>query len=125
VATEDTVPVTLAQDSPLWLALRWQADQPPQANYRLSLRLFDAEGNQVWQQDGGLVDDLNRPTSQWQPGQPGQGAESFHTLALPGDLSPGEYELRLIVYDESTLTPTVQVGVWTPELPLARLRIEG
>jgi len=107
-----------ADAGPLWLALRWQADQTPKANYRLSLRLFDAAGANVWQADSSLVDDLNRPTSQWQPSQV---AESYHTLALPPDLPQGLYELRAIVYDETTLTPIVQVGIWTPEIVLGRV----
>jgi 4-amino-4-deoxy-L-arabinose transferase-like glycosyltransferase len=108
-----------ADDKPAWLALRWQAEQAPKANYRLSLRLFDAAGATIWQQDAPLVDDLNRPTSQWQPGQV---VESYHTLALPPELPPGQYELRAIVYDETTLTPIVQVGVWTPEIVLAQVQ---
>jgi hypothetical protein len=108
-----------AGDGPAWLALRWEAEQPPMGDYRLSLRLFDTAGATAWQQDAPLVDDLNQPTSLWQPGDV---AESYHTLALPGDLPPGEYELRAIVYDETTLTPIVQVDVWTPEILLAKVQ---
>ena len=115
----DGVPAADARRSgagPLWLVLRWQTDQLPKANYHLSLRLFDAAGTAVWQADSSLVDDVNRPTSQWQPGQV---VESYHTLDLPPQLPPGRYELRAIVYDETTLTPIVQVGIWTPEIVLA------
>lgn len=115
IATQTPLP---AGAGPLWLTLRWQADQQPKANYRLSLRLFDNAGATVWQVDSSLVDDLNRPTGQWQPGQ---AAESYHTLTLPPDLPAGLYELRAIVYDETTLTPIVQVGVWTPEIGLAQV----
>ncbi len=108
-----------AGEEPGWLVLRWQAEQAPKANYRLSLRLIDAAGSTAWQQDSALVDDLNRPTSQWQGGQV---VESYHTLALPSDLPPGAYELRAIVYDEVTLTPIVQVGVWTPEITVAAIQ---
>ena len=40
----------------------------------------------------------------------------FH-LEFPDDLLPGEFELRLIVYNMST----VEIDVWEPELVLARL----
>lgn len=103
---------------PGWLVLRWQADQPPKGNYRLSLRLIDSMGASAWQQDSSLVDDLNQPTGKWQQGQV---AESYHTLALPGDLPAGDYRLQAIVYDETTLTPIVQVGIWTPEIALAKV----
>lgn len=103
---------------PAWLVLRWKADQLPKADYSLSLRLFDAAGATIWQQDSSLVDDLNRPTSTWEMAEV---VESYHTLALPPDLPAGRYELRAIVYDEVTLTPIVQVGVWTPEIVLAEV----
>ena len=38
---------------------------------------------------------------------------------LPADLQPGEYELRLVVYDTATLKPTVELS----ETTLARLRL--
>jgi hypothetical protein len=117
IAVQAGQPISLGDD-PAWLVLRWVAEQPPKANYRLSLRLMDAGGATVWQQDASLVDDLNQPTSLWQTGQV---VESYHTLALPPDLPAGQYELRAIVYDEGTLTPIVQVGIWTPEITLAQV----
>jgi len=120
LTTQRALPVTSTADSPLWLALRWRADQAPKVDYRASLRLFDAAGSQVFQQDDVMMGAENQPSSQWQPGS---SVESYHLIALPPDLAAGTYELRLIVYDEATLTPTVQVGVWTPEIELAQIEI--
>ncbi len=44
-------------------------------------------------------------------------------LKIPAELSAGEYELRMVVYDFETLVPTVEIGVWEPEVTLARLRL--
>ena len=60
------------------------------------------------------------PTSRWQSGEV---SESLNVFALPQDLTPGDYELRLVVYDDRTQTPTVEVGVWQPEATLARLHV--
>ncbi len=49
--------------------------------------------------------------------------DTVYYLDIPTDLSPGEYELRLIVYDSATLRPTVEPGVWEGEVALARLRL--
>ena len=44
-------------------------------------------------------------------------------LDIPADL-PRDYELRLIVYDAATLSPTVEL-LWEPEVVLARRLVEG
>ncbi|MCY4411435.1 MAG: hypothetical protein OXC27_13305 [Caldilineaceae bacterium] len=49
--------------------------------------------------------------------------DTVYYLDIPTALSPGEYELRLVVYDSATLSPTVQPGVWEGEVALARLRM--
>ena len=50
--------------------------------------------------------------------------DTLHLLEIPAELQPGEYELRLVVYDFETQQPTVELGVWEPEKVLARLRLE-
>ncbi len=49
--------------------------------------------------------------------------DTVNYLDFPTDLSPGENELRLIVYNSATLSPTVEPGVWEGEVALARLRL--
>ena len=44
-------------------------------------------------------------------------------MEIPSDLEPGEYELRLIVYDYQSLKPTVELGVWEPEAVIAKLQV--
>ena len=56
-------------------------------------------------------------------GGPSEQFDTWAHLEIPGDLLPGEYELRLVVYDAETLKPTVELGVWEPERTLARLQV--
>ena len=112
--------LNLGQDRPLWLALRWQTSPGLDIDYSISVRLHDAEGGGVYQKDAVL----------WKPDHTFTGgggpSELFDTLLLldfPADLPPGEYELRLIIYDSETLKPTVELDVWEMEFVLARLRL--
>ena len=104
--------LTLREDRSLWMALRWQLAPGLDIDYAISLRLHDAGGGGVYQKDLAL----------WEPGHPPTGSggptEQFDTLTqldFPADLQPGEYELRLVVYDAETLKPTVELGVWEAE----------
>lgn len=105
----------------LWLALRWRASGQPGGFYRLSFRLHNAGGERVYQLDDGLWNVAGRPAEDWSPGET---TESLHSLALPSDLPAGSYELRLVVYDEPSGTPTVEIGTWRAEVPIARLEIQ-
>ena len=112
--------LTLRENLSLWMALRWQLAPGLDIDYAISVRLHGAEGGGVYQKDLAL----------WEPGRvpaSGEGpSEPFDTLValdLPADLQPGEYELRLVVYDTATLKPTVELGVWESETTLTRLRL--
>ncbi|MFN8441713.1 MAG: hypothetical protein U0175_13120 [Caldilineaceae bacterium] len=105
---------------PLWLVLNWQASEPPKADYALSLRLRSAQGDQVWQQDEQLLSFDGWHTSRWQAGE---ASESMLTLGLPANLPAADYQLVLIVYDQTTLTPTVQAGNWQPEVTLGTIQV--
>ena len=113
-------PIPIQPGESLWTALTWRADQPPAGDYKLSLRLHDAQGGVVHQTDEYIWSFDHAPTGRWQPGE---ASESLSVFTLPQDLAPGDYELRLVVYDDKTQTPTVQVGVWQPETPLATLSV--
>ena len=113
-------PLNLKEGNPFWLALQWQTASELEIDFAISLRVHDAEGNSVFQRDYVL----------WRPdhsstGGGGQSAtfDSLHLIELPADLPPGEYEVRLVVYDTETLKPTVELGVWEPETTIARLQI--
>jgi len=113
-------PIELKKDEPLWVALNWETLPDLEVDFSVSIRLHDRAGEIVFQEDSLLWNPLHRPTSDWTQSV---GIDSLFQISLPPELAPGEYELRLVVYDSETLTPTVQVGVWEPELTLAEVRI--
>ena len=115
-------PIAVRPGESLYTVLAWRADRPPAGDFKYSLRLHDAEGNVAFQTDESLWSFDQAPTSRWRPGE---ASESLIDFELPQDLTPGDYELRLVVYDDKTQTPTVQVGVWQPELILARLQVKA
>ena len=108
---------------PMWVAMRFHEVVDSEISYATSLRLYPVE------QDGGWIYQEDREL--WKPEhltlQPGASAQPLDTLVrlvFPPDLPAGEYELRLVVYDVETLEPVVQVGIWEPELLLARLLLK-
>ena len=115
-------PIAVQPGESLYTVLTWRADRPPVGDFKYSLRLHDAEGGVAFQTDESVWSFDQAPTSRWQPGEV---SESLIDFELPQDLTPGDYELRLVVYDDKTQTPTVQVGVWQPEVTLARLQVKA
>lgn len=116
--------------------LTWKTDKRNETVFAVSFRLYNMKDESVYQQDAVLWNRITGNTSS--RGHP----RLFRTLILfdfvnaapfltynqtvplefPDDLSPGEYELRLIVYDAETLQATVTMGTWEPEVVLARLQ---
>ncbi len=103
-----------------WIALQWRTAPGLEIDYWISLRLHDAKGATVYQEDLVLVDRDRAQTSQWKVDVP---VDNLFHLEFPADLPTGKYELRLVVYDAETLKPTVELGVWQPETVLARLQL--
>ena len=115
------LPLNLGQERSLWGVLQWQTAPALEIDFAISLRLYNAEGERAYQEDDVLWDPTNHtPTSQWSADKV---IDTLVQLDIPADIAPGEYELRLVVYNFETQVPTVQVGVWEPEAVLARLRL--
>ena len=110
----------LGRDRPIWMVLRWQTEPGLEVDYSISLRLYDAEGNRVSQEDAVLRNWVGPTTSHWESER---AVVFLAEIARPHDLPAGEYELRLVVYDLETLAPTVEIGVWEAETTLAELRL--
>ena len=112
--------LTMEETHPLWVALLWQTAPGLEVEYSISLRLHNAAGDRVHLQDFVLLNRFTNSTRDWTPEEP---VDTFHYLDLPSDLPPGQYELRLVVYDFESLKPTVELGVWEPETTISRLQI--
>lgn len=113
-------PIPLSKPRRMWVVLRWQTTADLGISYAVSLRLRNSDANEVYKKDLIL----------WKPdhsitgdGGPAEQFDSWISLDIPADLLPGDYELSLIVYDEVTLKPTVELGVWEPERTLANFRL--
>ena len=113
-------PLEARLDRPMWVALKWHTIPGLEIDYKASVRLHDAEGNRVYQDDSFLLQSYSARTSQWTPGEE---VDTLHIIDFPAEFLPGEYEIRLVVYDSETLKPTAQMDVWEPEITLARLRL--
>ena len=108
------------QERALWVALQLRTIPGLDIDYVISLRLHDVEGGRVYQNDVDLVDMNHALTSQWKADEP---VDNLFHLDFPADLPPGEYELRLVIYDTVTHKPTVELDVWNPDIVLARLQL--
>ncbi|MFN8496686.1 MAG: glycosyltransferase family 39 protein [Anaerolineae bacterium] len=75
--------------------LNWLPHGPLPADSKVSLRLYDADGNLAWQRDR-EPDDGTLSTQDWRPGDV---VEDRLALGVPGDLAPGVYTLRVVLYD--------------------------
>ena len=115
-------PFALGRDGQaMWVAMQWESAPGLEVEYSISLRLYDAEGSTVYQQDAVLRNPDFASTKDWSAEE---SVDTLHYLDIPPDLAPGEYELRLVVYDFQTLKPVVEIGVWEPESVLARPHFE-
>ena len=82
------------------LTLFWRALQPLDADLKLAATLFDQQDDVTWSHplDRRLAD-YNYPTFRWRPGDV---VLSQISLAPDAGTPPGEYRLRLGVYDAET-----------------------
>ena len=112
--------INLGPERTFWIAKQWQTAPGLDKEFAVSLRLHDSEGGGVYQRDIVLLNPNYSPTSNWTPNKP---VETLYHMEIPPDLKPGEYELRLIVYDYESLKPTVELGVWEPEAVIANVQI--
>ncbi|MCS7222678.1 MAG: hypothetical protein RML36_08020 [Anaerolineae bacterium] len=91
-------PMTLAPGDGLRVAVGWVALQPLEIDYVVFIQLLDAKGQLRAQHDSPPVGGY-RPTRTWAPGEP---IEDHLGVALPPDLTPGDYTVILGMYDPVT-----------------------
>ncbi|MDO8691038.1 MAG: glycosyltransferase family 39 protein [Dehalococcoidia bacterium] len=116
---------TVTQGRSLPVALTWRTLKPFSGRYRVSIRLLDSD-NLVWSQRDVDVAPSLRPISNWAVGQP----VSFNTgLRLAPGIPPGDYNLKLLVYESDgrplphgDLDPIPVKVVHAPAGPVKRVR---
>lgn len=108
-AVEASLPTeALRPGGMLPVAIRWQRvpggviDRPIKAR----VALYDEAGNRLAQSDERLLNDRHRAPDQWQPDDR---PLNVYSLAVPEDLAPGAYTVRLLVYDADSLEPLTWV----------------
>lgn len=82
----------------LVLDLYWQAAGLTSTNYAVFVHLVAPDGAIVTQSDGPPAAG-SRPTTGWLPGEV---IHDAHTLAVPAGAAPGDYRLRVGLYDPAT-----------------------
>jgi hypothetical protein len=111
------------QNRSLLVGMLWRTSSNLTVDYSISLRLYNDDGARLFQNDHVLRKPLKYPltTSLWKA----QPVSTVFDLEIPNELAAGEYELRMVVYDLETSTPTVEVGVWEPETVLGRVQLQS
>jgi hypothetical protein len=92
----DTLPVTLI----------WEAVEPPGRGYTVFVHLTRSDGSVISQHDG-LPANGTRPTDTWAPGDQ---INDSHQFVIPPDTPPGEYWLRVGMYDDGGRLPVTDPG---------------
>jgi hypothetical protein len=100
------------QQTAVRLTLHWQVLAPVGADYKVSARLLDVEGNQVAQVDDVPVHNTY-PTSRWKAGET---IADVYDLAVPSDTPPGPYRLLVILYEPDTLAEVGRAELGTVQL---------
>ena len=118
---------TIAAGDVLPLTLVWRATTDIEADYKLSLRLRNEQGDLFVQSDWPPLT-AAEGTSSWKPNQP---ITDLRGLWLPPDIPPGSYILQLVVYDpvsgqplgQPAVIPSVKVGPAETIAPLEAMSI--
>ena len=119
-------PLVLNPTELVFMVARWRIAAGVTEDYSLSVRLHDANGQRVFQHDNLILyPTLIAPylnTSSWPKNQP---ADHLFAMQLPADIPPGEYEMRLVVYDFNKGHVTAELDTWSTEIVLTTIRLEN
>ncbi len=104
---------TTTVDNPTWATFHFTLLRDTNVDYKVSLRLHDEAGNMVYQfpNDKDLLNDRHFRTSAWPLNNPALNqATNVYTLPLPGDLSPGTFQLVAVLYNSQPPYPSEGVS---------------
>jgi hypothetical protein len=99
-----SMPEAVQPGQALPVVIRWQRNQAGAADRPLKARvaLYDNNDARLAQADERLLNDRHLAPAQWHPDDQPQ---NVYLLDLPPDLAPGDYAVRVLVYDAETLAP--------------------
>jgi hypothetical protein len=100
-------PKPVAAGQTLGLALRWLKQAPEEADYNVSLALYDGQDYEWVKVDRPLLSAGDYQTSRHWP--PGTESTLYYALPIPPDAPPGRYTVRVVAYNIETgaqLPPT-------------------
>jgi hypothetical protein len=83
----------------LTVVLYWQPQEEVEGDYTVFVHLLSDDGELVAQQDNVPLNGI-RPTDTWLAGEE---LEDVYYIVTPEDLSPGQYELSIGMYDSETI----------------------
>jgi hypothetical protein len=90
--------VNVGSDQLVCVQLHWRTKYPIAESYKIAAHVIDASGRLVAQYDSRPVGYL-APTPTWTPGKV---VTDRFAILLPKSLSPGEYQVQIILYNETT-----------------------
>jgi hypothetical protein len=85
-----------ASDGRLWAVFHWETLARPRGDFSVSLQVLRPDGAPYAQADRPLLSNDLFPTSRWTPGLP---AATYLTIDGQPNALPGDYQLRLVVYE--------------------------
>lgn len=101
----------IAPGEVLQLGLYWRARAKPHGDYRVSVQLRDANSRVAFEQSARPAAD-SYPTTLWDEGEV---LLDWHDVTIPSSLTPGEYQIFVVLQDAVT---QIQIGQVKLEKPL-------
>jgi hypothetical protein len=95
----DLSPSIAAPGDVVTLTLYWRAEGTPSRDYQVFVHLVGEDPQPAAQADGPPLNG-DYPTGMWEAGET---IVDPHPIPLPADLPPGEYRLRVGLYDLETM----------------------
>ena len=100
----EAIPDSIPADEPLPLTLFWQASQPIDKDYRVGLTLVDANSLR-WSEDGLRDYRWARNPAKTPSWPPDKYVQTAYLLDALSGTPPGQYTVRLSLFDRQTLAP--------------------
>jgi 4-amino-4-deoxy-L-arabinose transferase-like glycosyltransferase len=113
-------PVTAGQT--LGIVLRWLKQAPEEADYNVSLALYDGQDYEWVKVDQPLLSAGNYQTTRHWP--PDAESTLYYALPIPVDTPPGQYTVRVVAYNVETGAQLPPIGGLADlSLPLAEINV--